>query len=151
MELSTIGIIAIFLIGLALAYFIGTKIEKFRRDRYWEKQIPNFRKEAITKSRAIIGGQFSEQLAPFLPDFNFSPTECKFLGKPIDFIAFKGLDKKEIEEITFVEVKSGNSKLTPTEKKLKEAIQNKKVKWEEYRIPENLTKKRDIYENEDKE
>jgi len=140
MEFSTIGIIAIFLISIFLSYFIGKKISKFQRDKYWEKQLPLHRKEAISKSRSIIGGQFSEQLAPFLPNFKFSPTECKFLGKPIDFIVFNGLDKKEINEITFVEVKSGNSKLTPTEKKLKNAIENKKVKWEEYQIPKDLTK-----------
>jgi len=34
------------------------------------------------KSRAVLGGQFSEQLAPFLPDFKYLPTECRFVGKP---------------------------------------------------------------------
>ena len=78
-----------------------------------------------------------------MPNFNFKPTECRFLGKPIDFIVFKGLDDKKIDEVVFVEVKSGKSKLSNVEKSLKEAIKNKKVKWEEYRIPEGLTKRDD--------
>ena len=56
----------------------------------------------------------------------------------MDFIVFKGSDEKNIEEVVFVEVKSGKSQLNKVEKSLKEAIKNKKVKWEEYRIPEEL-------------
>ena len=143
MELNTILTILLFLIGLILAYFVGQKIATIKRDKYWESEIPGHRKDAILKSRSILGGLFSEQLAPFLPGFNFNPTECRFLGKPVDFIVFKGLDNKKIDEIVFVEVKSGKSKLSSVEKSLKEAIKNKKVSWEEYRIPEEVTKKRE--------
>ena len=96
------------------------------------------------RSRAVLGGHFSENLAPYLPDFPFVPTECRFVGKPVDFIVFKGMDEKKIDEVVFVEVKSGNAKLTEHEKNLKETIDKKRVKWVEYRIPEELTKKGDI-------
>ena len=115
-----------------------------RQDKYWEGELPSHRKDAIMRSRAVLGGQFSEQLAPYLPNFEYLPTECRFIGKPIDFLVFKGMDDKDIKEIVFVEVKSGNAKLTQHEKKLKEAIDKKRVKWVEYRIPEDLTKKGDV-------
>ena len=51
------------------------------------------------------------------------------------------MDEKNITEVIFVEAKSGKSKLSSQEKSLKEAIENKKVRWEEYRVPEDLTKK----------
>ena len=139
--------IIIFLIGLVFAYWIGYKFGAFRKNREWENELPNHRKQAILKSRSILGGQFSEQLAPFLPNFDYSPTECRFVGKPIDFIVFRGMDNKDIKEIIFVEVKSGKAKLSSSERKLKEAIKNKKVKWIEYRIPEELTDKGDIEDN----
>ena len=144
MEFITIILLIIFLIGLAIAYWMGSRAGTFRRDKYWEEKLPDYRKEAIMKSRAVIGGQFSEQLAPYLPDFKYLPTECKFIGKPIDFIVFKGMDEKEISEVVFVEMKSGNSKLSQQEKNLKNVIDKKKVKWIEYRIPEELTKKGNI-------
>ena len=50
------------------------------------------------------------------------------------------LDEKKIEEVVFVEVKSGQSQLSKIEKTLKEAIQNKKVDWHEYKVPEEMTK-----------
>jgi predicted Holliday junction resolvase-like endonuclease len=139
-ELMIIILGILILIGLIGAYYIGYKLGKFRQNKYWEEQLPLHRKEAILKSRSVLGGQFSEQLAPFLPDFKYLPTECKFMGKPVDLIIFKGMDDKKIEEIIFMEIKSGKSKLNSSEKSLKETIQNKRVKWEEYRIPEGLTK-----------
>ena len=139
-DFFTITLIIIFLIGLIAAYFIGFRSGAFRRDRFWEEAIPEHRKDAIMKSRAVLGGQFSEQLAPYLPNFNYLPTECRFLGKPVDFIVFKGMDDKAISEVIFVEAKSGKSKLSSQEKSLKEAIEKRRVRWEEYRIPEELTK-----------
>lgn len=141
MDYAIVFIIILFLVGVVLAYFVGYKYGSFRKHKEWESDLPMHRKEAIMKSRSVLSGLFSEQLAPFLPDFEFNPIECRFIGKPIDFLVFKGMDKKEIDEVIFVEVKSGNAKLSPVEKKLKEAIDKKKVSWKEYRIPKDLTKK----------
>ena len=124
------------IIGIVIGYFIG----KTLINKEWEEKVKDIRKEAIKKSRAVLGGQFSEQLAPYLPDFPFSPTEARFIGKPIDLIIFKGMDEKQITEVIFVEIKSGKSRLSSHEKKLAEVIKSKKVKWIEYRIPEDITK-----------
>ena len=135
MDLLTIVLIVL---AVALGYFIG----KILRDKYWKEQIKDEREDAIAKSRATLGGLFSEQLAPYLPDFPYSPSEVRFIGKPIDFLVFKGADSKNIDEVIFVEVKSGKAKINSHEKNLKNAIDNKKVRWEEYRIPEDVTRKK---------
>jgi len=82
---------------------------------------------------------FAEQLAPYLPDFPFSPTEAKFIGAPIDFLVFKGMDAQHIEEVIFVEVKSGSARLNHNEHSLKDAIDNKRVRWHEYHVSAPLT------------
>lgn len=143
-DTTTIVILIVALIGLAVAYYFGYKNGAFRRDRFWESEMPSYRKDAIMKSRAVLGGHFTENLAPYLPNFPFLPTECRFVGKPVDFIVFKGMDEKKIDEVVFVEVKSGSAKLSSQEKNLKEAIDKKRVRFEEYRIPDELTKKGDI-------
>ena len=98
MDFFTISIIVLFLlIGIAIGHIIGT----IRRNKYWEAQIEKERKDAIAKSRAVLGGLFSEQLAPYLPDFPYNPSEVRFIGKPIDFIVFKGADEKNINEVVF--------------------------------------------------
>jgi len=141
--ITTIIILIIVLIAIFIAYRIGQKNGAFKKNTEWETVLmPEHRKDAIARSRSVIGGQFSENLAPYLPDFPYLPTECKFLGKPTDFIVFKGMDEKDIKEVVFVEVKSGNSKLNSQERKLKEAIDSGNVSFEEYRIPKDITDKR---------
>lgn len=142
--LTTIIILVSLILGIFIGYYLGHKIGTILRDKYWEKNLKEHRKDAIMKSRAVLSGHFSEQLSPFLPDFPFKPNEVRFIGKPVDFIAFKGMDEKNIEEVAFIEVKSGKSKLNSVEKSLKEAVQKGKVTWEEYRVPEEITKGKDL-------
>ena len=119
----------ILIIGLITIYIIlNYKFQKL------DNILKAERVDAIKRSRAVLTGQFSENIAPYMPNFPYSPTECKFLGKPVDFIVFKGSDNNNIKEIIFLEIKSGNSKLNKQEKNLKEAIINKNVKWDEYRV-----------------
>ena len=138
-NLQIILIVAVAVLFLAIGYFIGKKFA----EHHWKDMLPDIREEAIARSRSVLAGQFSEQLAPYLPDFPFKPTEAKFIGKPIDFLVFQGMDEKNIDEVVFVEVKSGKASLNAHERKLKDVIKDKKVRWYEYRIPEDLTKKKE--------
>lgn len=137
-------IVLLLIVGIAILFlWIGYIIGKRVTEQKWKGKLPQVREEAISRSRSVLAGQFSEQLAPYLPDFPFKPTEAKFIGKPVDFIVFKGADEKNIDEVVFVEVKSGKANLSTHEKNLREAIKGKKVTWYEYRIPQDLTKKKE--------
>ena len=139
MDPLIILVLVLFLVAVILAYKIGMYLGSLQRDKYWEEQIPGIKKDSIERSRASLGGQFSEQLAPYLPNFKYKPTECKFLGKPVDLIVFEGLDEKDIREIVFVEVKSGDSDLNTVQRKIRDAVKDGRVRWDEYRIPKELT------------
>lgn len=140
---DSIIIVLLFIGALVAGYFIGHVIGTRKRERLWQEALPEHRADAIARSRAVLAGQFSEQLSPYLPDFPFKPTECKFLGKPVDFLVFSGLDDKKVDEIVFVEVKSGKSNMNKTEKSVKDAVEHKRVRWEEYRVPDELVGKKD--------
>ena len=45
--------------------------------------------------------------------------EARFIGKPIDFLIFKGMDEQHIDEVVFVEIKTGNSQLSSNERSLR--------------------------------
>lgn len=133
-ETTFIIIIIALLITVILSFIMGKALGKRYMFQVMQSVMEKEKKDAINKSRAVLKGQFSEQLSPFESDFPVKPSEARFLGAPIDFIAFKGLDEKNVEEIIFIEIKTGNAKLNGTEKSIKEAIENKKVRFEEYRI-----------------
>lgn len=80
------------------------------------------------KSSEVRLGGIAETLAPFLDQFEFNPENCVFLGKPIDYISF------EDDEITFIEVKSGNSQLNSRQRHIRDQVKAKLVSWKEIRI-----------------
>lgn len=125
--LLLIFLILIFFMGFLFAFLIvKTSVYSDRKKD---------RKDAINRSRAVLSGQMLEQVAPFLPDFPCNPADVRFVGKPIDFVAFPGaVDNKPISEILFIEVKSGNSVLSEREKEIKNAVQKGKVRYVEYRV-----------------
>ena len=143
MDFLLIVVLILFIVVATLAYKIGISAGAMKRDAYWQEQIPGIKKDSIERSRASLGGQFSEQLAPYLPNFKYKPTECKFLGKPVDLLVFDGLDEKEIREVIFVEVKSGSSELNTVQRKIRDAVKEGRVRWDEYRIPKELTIKKE--------
>ena len=80
------------------------------------------------KSSEVRLGHIAETLAPFLDQFDFEPEQCSFLGKPIDYVSFGD------DEITFIEVKSGNSQLNSKQRNIRDQVKNKQVNWKEIRI-----------------
>lgn len=80
------------------------------------------------KSSEVRLGGIAETLAPFLDQFDFDPENCTFLGKPIDYISFAD------DEITFIEVKSGNSQLNSRQRHIRDQVKAKLVSWKEVRI-----------------
>lgn len=94
------------------------------------------RKDAIKRSKAVIGGQVLEQVAPFLPAFPCNPADARFIGKPVDFVAFPGLSQSDqVSEVLLIEVKSGQSALSGREKEIKRAVKEGRVRYVEYRAP----------------
>lgn len=82
------------------------------------------------KSSETRLGQISEHLVPFLENCRHDPKNMHFLGNPIDYVVFDFDDGA----ITFLEVKSGNSKPSKRQKTIKNIIKTGRVFYEEIRI-----------------
>ncbi len=92
------------------------------------------RTKSVSSSRRSLVGKFIERFIPFLKKLPYEPSDMHFLGQPVDYIVFQGLHEDKIEKVIFVEVKTGQSKLTKREKSLKETIEKKRVGWKEINI-----------------
>ena len=133
--IALIGIILFFcLVFLLVGRRMGLRQGRKQEAAEWEgRKLEAIVKTRLKQSRAVLGGLVSEQIAPLLPDFPFDPGDCRFIGKPVDFIVFKGMNAQDISEVVFLEVKSGTSKtLNPQEKRLREAIETGRVRWAQY-------------------
>ncbi len=99
-----------------------------------QKEEKRIRQDAIKKSSSTIIGKVGEHLAPLLifDQHGINPKDLRFLGTPVDFIAFKGLEEEDFNnlEILLIEVKTGKkARLTQREKAIQKAIENQRIRW----------------------
>ena len=84
-----------------------------------------------SKSVEVRMGQLTEKMAPILGIFPKDPSNAHHLGSPIDYILF------DDDEIVFIEVKSGKSRLTAKQRKIKNLVESGQVRFELIRFNEN--------------
>lgn len=127
------AILVIFLVYHSIRLKFERKFRQWQETEWqrWEKEREKSIREAIAQSRAVLGGKFTEQLAPYLPEFKYDPTEARFIGSPIDLIVFPGLATGDPEEIVIIEIKTGKTvQLTQQERKIRQLIEDGMVRWE---------------------
>ena len=88
---------------------------------------------AQTTAKAVNIGKMLEKILPTMKEFKWELSDCRFLGEPIDFITFHGLARGKLESIKFVEVKSGNAHLNQHQKAVKDAVEDKKISYMEFK------------------
>jgi predicted Holliday junction resolvase-like endonuclease len=131
-----IGIIVGLVILLFLIYQLGLLRGRYEREVHWQENLGRIRREIADKQRVGIKGSVSEKFAPFLSGFPYKASECTFVGNPIDYIVFEGLDNRDVKKIHFVEVKSGTSKMNDVQKQIKDVVERKAVSFKEFRFEE---------------
>ncbi len=135
-EVALFSILAISVL-VFLLFWTFYKLGAWQKEAEWQKNMESLRGQIADKQRSGIKGKVAEMFAPYLPQFPFKPSECKFLGDPIDYIVFEGLDGREIQKIHFVDVKTDQSELKMHQKQLKElvsSLDSTKVTFQTVRI-----------------
>jgi len=79
------------------------------------------------QSQSVKYGQLTEQWLPFAKQYPYDAQNFRFIGKPIDGIAF------EEDKIVFVEFKTNKSSLSQVQRKAKDLVEKKKIEWLELR------------------
>ncbi len=103
------------------------------------------RQDAILRSQAVTLGKVTEHLVPYLPNFDYNPKDVRFIGSPVDFVIFDGLNEEEenrIRNVVFVEIKTGMSALSRRERLVRDAIRDGRVRWVEWHSNNELRQER---------
>jgi predicted Holliday junction resolvase-like endonuclease len=61
-------------------------------ERWKQQHEQEIRLDAVQRSSAVTRGKVTEHIVPYLPGFDLNPKDIRFLGTPIDLIAFRGLN-----------------------------------------------------------
>ena len=116
--------VVLFLAGLFLGFAIAYLVLEIRYRAALR---------SLSRSFDVKKGRIVEQLAPYLRYFPYDPHDARFVGSPVDFIVFDGLNAGKEITIRFVEVKSGKAVLNDNERRIKEAVEKKRVSFEVFR------------------
>ena len=80
------------------------------------------------QSQSVKYGQLTEQWLPFAKKYPYNSQNFRFIGKPIDGIAF------EEDKIVFVEFKTNKSSLSDVQRRARDLVKDKKIEWLELRV-----------------
>jgi len=84
-----------------------------------------------TSTESTNFGQIGEQILPSFNNFPYQQQDCRGLFKPVDYLVFNKLFRTgKVDSITFVDVKTGNARLTKAQKLIKQCIESKKITHE---------------------
>ena len=83
------------------------------------------------KSEQVRLGLVSENVLPFLSNFKYDKSRVRGLFNPVDLIVFMD------NEIVFVEIKTGNAKLSQKQVNIKKLVNSGKCRFEVHRLNED--------------
>lgn len=89
--------------------------------------------KALITARSVNIGRSLEKILPTLKAFPWDLVDSRFIGDPIDIITFNGFALNKIDSLSFIEVKTGAAKLNSHQKMIKEAIEQKRVSYMEFK------------------
>lgn len=152
-----------FSLGMLLSYIIFSQLRNRKLTAEYEQKIAELQrqhqnaifelqlkqqatisdatKRSVNTSRAVLKGKIAEQLAPILPEFEYLPSDAKFLGDPVDYIIFDGYNafregqcSADHIKIVFLDVKSGKARLSAGQQAIANAIQHGRISFKTLRI-----------------
>ena len=127
--MSTLIIVVLVACVIALLIFLGRN----KRNNA-ELILENNRLIHQKRSSEVRLGKTVENVAPFFDEWPYDPGNFRFLGNPIDGVSFNE------DEVVFVEIKTGQARLSKSQNKIKSFIKDGKVKFITFRVNENGVK-----------
>ena len=106
-----------------------------------KQALQDAQKRSVNTSRAVLKGKMAEQFAPILPEFQYLPSDAKFLGDPVDYVVFDGYtDFRDGDgtaddiEVILLDIKSGGARLSKGQQAIAQAVREGRVRFETLRI-----------------
>lgn len=139
-------------LGVVLTTFILTNTRNGRIKAEYEQYIAELelehqqalaiaQKRSVNTSRAVLKGKMAEQMAPIMPEFQYLPSDAKFLGDPVDYVIFDGYTdfrdgegRAEDIDVVLIDIKSGNARLSKGQQAIAQAVAEGRVRFETIRI-----------------
>jgi len=126
------------LVALILILVIRYELTLHDMQLQMQDSIRRTKMDSTERSASVLVGKLSEEFAPVYlsSELRVDPRDFRHLGSPVDFVAFRGLSEegRKPVDIVFIEVKAGKPSLSQRERRVKDAVESKRVSYFEFDI-----------------
>jgi predicted Holliday junction resolvase-like endonuclease len=132
---ALVGVLAGAVLGWWLLHHRVDSWARRQLERWQAAETAAIRDESLLRSRAVLRGRASEQLAPITTAFPFDPADTRFIGTPVDFVVFDGYrevragERDTLRRIVLVDVKTGRSSLTTVQRRVRDCLAAGGYSW----------------------
>ncbi len=109
--------------GYVVAHLTEARTTLAEDRRKLRAQRKDLRRRSFTSAATSGIGQTLETLTPSLSGFPAVAQDRRVLLKPLDYVAFEGASRGRVSAITFIEVKTGQQRLSVEQRATKAAIE----------------------------
>lgn len=110
---------------------LDTQEEKF------EEEEQNIREKAVQRGRLQVPKLVNKSLNKQFANLKYDPYDIKAILHPIDFVAFDGMNKGQVQNVTLLSSKTTNPLLQNLHKAIAEAVKEKAYDWKVLRVSQD--------------
>ena len=90
--------------------------------------------ESLKAQRGVVKGKVWEQIAPYLPEFEYNPADARFIGDPVDYVVFDGMGGGGEIKVVIIDVKTGKAQLNANQRRIRDAVKKGRVSFKLVRL-----------------
>ena len=90
--------------------------------------------ESLNAQRGVVKGKVWEQIAPYLPEFEYNPADARFIGDPVDYVVFDGMGGGGEVNVVIIDVKTGKARLNANQRRIRDAVEGGRVSFRLVRL-----------------
>ena len=110
---------------------IDSQEEKF------EEEESDMRKQAVERGRNQVQKIINQSINKNFAKLKYDPYDVKAILHPIDFVAFNGMNKGQVENVTLLSSKTATPHMQSLHSAIAEAVKNKSYDWKVLRVSQD--------------
>lgn len=97
----------------------------------------SIREKAVQQGRLQVPRLVNKSLNKNFSKLKYNPYDVKAILHPIDFVAFNGMNKGQVENVTLLSSSNANPHLQSIHRAIAEAVKNKSYDWKVLRVSQD--------------
>ena len=110
------------------------KLER-KEEEFGEKE-ESIRQKARARGRKKVEGIINQSIVKKFADLKYDPYDIKAILHPIDFVAFNGMNKGQVTDVTLLSGKTKNLHIQNFHNAIADAVRERRYDWKVLRVSE---------------